>query len=94
MGNPIECFEEEVGIEGGEVPCDRASVARHQGDPAQGLTERLERGNIQVLVLAAARDGGPGVLVNHFTALAGTLPCLLVIVPAGLDEQALGKLAE
>ena len=70
----------------------KPSITVKQGDPVKGVSEILqERADIAALVLAAARDSGPGPLVSHFAgSTAGTLPCPLIIVPAGLDESALG----
>lgn len=70
-----------------------AITVRH-GDRIKAVTELLkERGDIAALVLAAS-EAGPGPLIAHFagTASAG-LPCPLVIVPAGLDDEALERLA-
>ena len=42
---------------------------------------------------APRAEGGPGPLVSHFAgAAAGSLPCPLIIVPAGLDDEALDRL--
>lgn len=48
--------------------------------------------DIYALVLAAAARGDPGPLVRYFTAGAAALPCLLVIVPGGLDDDAIDRL--
>jgi nucleotide-binding universal stress UspA family protein len=66
----------------------KPSITVRQGDPVKAVSELLqERENISALVLAAAKDGGPGPLVSHFAgSVAGNLPCPLIIVPAGLDE--------
>ncbi len=55
------------------------------GDPVEAVTEILrEREEVAALILGAAAEGGPGPLVSHFAGTAaGTLPCPLVIVPAG-----------
>ena len=37
--------------------------------------------------VGAAAEGGPGPLVTHFSAIAGTLPCPLFVVPGGLNEE-------
>ena len=43
-------------------------------------------------MLGAAAEGGPGPLVEHFSgAVAGTLPCPLVIVPERLGDDALDR---
>ena len=65
--------------------------------PAAGITISalvlVERRSWPV-VLAAAAEGGPGPLVAHFSgAVAGTLPCPLVIVPGRLSDEALDRLS-
>ena len=51
-------------------------------------------GAVSALVLGAAAKGGPGPLVSHFTSDgAGTLPCPLVIVPGGLGEAGIDRVA-
>lgn len=48
---------------------------------------------IRSLVLAAASRGRPGPLVEHFAGeRAGSLPCLIILVPGGLDEAELDRL--
>lgn len=50
--------------------------------------------SIRALVLGAAVKGAPGPLVSFFAGeRAGTLPCLVMIVPGGLDEARLDALA-
>ncbi|MGQ0558398.1 MAG: universal stress protein [Sphingosinicella sp.] len=73
----------------------KPSITVRQGDPVKAVSEMLkERDDIAALVLAAARDGGPGPLVSHFSGtVAGTLPCPLIIVPEGLDEEAINRVA-
>jgi len=71
------------------------SIHVRRGDPIKAITEALkERDNIAALVLGAAAEGGPGPLVSHFSgAVAGTLPCPLVIVPGLLSDEALDQLS-
>jgi nucleotide-binding universal stress UspA family protein len=66
-----------------------------QGDPIKAINDALrDRDNIAALVLGAAAEGGPGPLVSHFSgAVAGTLPCPLVIVPGRLGDEALDQLS-
>jgi nucleotide-binding universal stress UspA family protein len=80
-------ISEEAGI--------KPSITVRQGDPVKAVTELLkEREDIAALVLAAARDGGPGPLITHFAgSVAGSLPCPLIIVPANLDDEALARLS-
>ena len=61
-----------------------------EGDPVKVAAEVLkDTPDIAALVLAAAGNGGPGPLVAHFSAVAGTLHCPLIVVPCGLEEEAL-----
>ena len=78
---------EEAGIE--------PTILVRQGDPIKAITELLkERDNIAALVLGAAAEGGPGPLVSHFSgAVAGSLPCPLVIVPGRLDDATLDQIS-
>jgi hypothetical protein len=73
----------------------RPSILVRQGDPVKAITDLLkERSDIASLVLGAAAEGGPGPLVSHFAGpAAGSLPCPLVIVPAGLSDEALDRLS-
>src|SRR5687767_2948837 len=79
-----------IGEEAGITP----SIIVRQGDAVKAVAELLkERDDISALVLAAAREGGPGPLVSHFSGpVAGSLPCPIIIVPGGLDEAALARL--
>jgi nucleotide-binding universal stress UspA family protein len=78
---------EEAGIE--------PTIVVRRGDPVKAIAELLkERDDFAALVLGAAADGGPGPLVSHFSgAVAGTLPCPLVIVPGRLGDEALDRLS-
>jgi nucleotide-binding universal stress UspA family protein len=80
-------IDEEAGVQ--------RSVTVRQGDPVRAIADLLkEREDIAALVLGAAAEGGPGPLVAHFSgAVAGTLPCPLVIVPGRLDDEALDRLS-
>jgi len=80
-------ISEEAGI--------KPSITVKQGDPVKALSELLkERDDISALVLGAAREGGPGPLVTHFAGtVAGSLPCPLIVVPGGMDDEQLERLA-
>ena len=80
-------ISEEAGI--------KPSITVKQGDPVKALSELLkEREDISALVLGAAPEGGPGPLVSHFAgSVAGSLPCPLIVVPGGLDDEQLERLA-
>jgi nucleotide-binding universal stress UspA family protein len=79
-------ISEEAGI--------KPSITVKQGDPVKALSELLkERDDISALVLGAAPEGGPGPLVTHFAgSVAGSLPCPLIVVPGGLDDEQLARL--
>jgi nucleotide-binding universal stress UspA family protein len=66
-----------------------------EGDPAKAIRAALaERPDTAALVLGAqAGSGGPGPLVDYFTADAGQMPCPLMVVPGGLDDAALDRLS-
>jgi nucleotide-binding universal stress UspA family protein len=90
---------EAMGLQAASAIDEEADVQRNvlvrQGDPVKAITEMLkERDDVAALVLGAAADGGPGPLVAHFSgAVAGTLPCPLVIVPRRLSDEALDRLS-
>jgi len=57
------------------------------------LAHLRENSHIHVLVLGAAQKGAPGPLVSFFSGeAAGQLPCLVVIVPGGLDVETVDRL--
>jgi nucleotide-binding universal stress UspA family protein len=87
MLQACDAIEEETGI--------RPSMVTREGDPEKAIADLLaDRDDIASLVLGAAADAGPGPLVSHFTgAVAGTLPCPVVIVPGRLGDEALDRLA-
>ena len=72
----------------------KPSITVKQGEPIKAVSELLkEREDIAALVLGAAAEGAPGPLVSHFAGTAGSLPCPLIVVPAGLDDEALARLS-
>jgi nucleotide-binding universal stress UspA family protein len=73
----------------------KPSITVRQGDPVKAVADLLkERDDISALVLAAAREGGPGPLISHVAgSIAGSLPCPLIIVPAGLGDEVLNRLS-
>lgn len=65
-----------------------------KGDAAPVIFEHV-RGDptVRALVLGAASKGAPGPLISYFTAeRAGHLPCVVIIVPGGLDPERLESL--
>lgn len=65
-----------------------------KGDPAtEVFAELQEDRSIRGLVLAAAARDRPGPLVTFFSGeKAGSLPCLVMIVPGGIDDAELDRL--
>ena len=73
----------------------KPSITIRQGDPVKAAAELLGEGSdYAALVLGAATESGPGPLVSHFAGTAaGNLPCPLIIIPGGLGDEALMRLA-
>lgn len=50
---------------------------------------------VSALVLGAAREGGPGPLVSHFTGSGlARMACPVFVVPGNLDDEAIERLAD
>lgn len=65
-----------------------------EGDAAPMILDHV-RGDptIRALVLAAAAKGAPGPLISFFTGeRAGQLPCVVIVVPGGLEAERLESL--
>ena len=77
--------------ESGKMPIISVRV----GEGVKVVREYLnEHPEVSALVLGAAKEGGPGPLVSHFTgALAGSLPCPVFVVPGSLTEEDLERLS-
>jgi nucleotide-binding universal stress UspA family protein len=72
----------------------KPAITIREGDAVKAAAELLGERDFAALVLGAAAEGGPGPLVGHFAgAAAGTLPCPLIVVPGGLGDEALARLA-
>jgi len=65
----------------------RSEIIMTIGDLREGLVEYLSKDDaIFALILGASPGASPGMLVDYFSgAVAGNLPCPLVIVPGALD---------
>jgi nucleotide-binding universal stress UspA family protein len=74
----------------GKIPQITVRVGDAKGVINEYLSAHPE---VAALVLGAARDGGPGPLVTHFAAAAGTLPCPIIIVPGGLSDAEIDRLS-
>jgi Universal stress protein family len=71
----------------------RPAVLVLHGEAAPVIREHV-RGDptVRALVLGAAPKGAPGPLISFFTEHAGQLPCVVIIVPGGLDTERLESL--
>ena len=70
------------------------SILVEVGEPVPLIRKAIaDNPNVAALVLGAAATGTPGPLVSHFAAEAGQLPCPVMIVPGGLDLEALDRLS-
>ena len=77
--------------ESGQMPVISVKVGEGEKVVRQYLVEHPE---ISALVLGAAKEGGPGPLVSHFTgAVAGQLPCPVFIVPGSLGHEDIDRLS-
>jgi nucleotide-binding universal stress UspA family protein len=72
----------------------RPDMVVRAGKPVDAIMGLLkEDPGIFGLVLGASASGAPGPLVDFFSGdVAGSLPCPLIIVPGGLDEDKLDAL--
>ncbi|MGK6322365.1 universal stress protein [Sphingomonas sp. DT-51] len=72
----------------------RPSLTVRSGDGPKVIRELIAANpQIAALVLGAAAGGAPGALVSHFAAEAGTLPVPLMIVPGGLETDAIDRVS-
>ena len=77
--------------EGGRMPL----ISVRQGDGENVVRTYLaEHPEISALVLGAAKEGGPGPLVTHFTGMAaGKLPCPVFVIPGSLSQDDIERLS-
>jgi nucleotide-binding universal stress UspA family protein len=76
--------------ESGKMPTIAVRVGEGQAVIKEYLAEHAE---VAALVLGSAPEGGPGPLVTHFSAHAGSLPCPLFIIPGGLSTEDIDQLS-
>ena len=64
------------------------------GETAPAIFDHVRANpSVRALVLGAAPKGAPGPLVSYFTGeRAGQLPCVVIVVPGGLDAERLESL--
>jgi len=77
--------------ESGKMPV----ISVKTGDGVKVVRDYLgEHPEVSALVLGAAREGGPGPLVSHFTgSAAGQLACPVFMVPGSLSEADIDRLS-
>jgi nucleotide-binding universal stress UspA family protein len=77
--------------ESGHMPI----ISVQMGESVRVVREYLSaHPEISALVLGAAKEGGPGPLVSHFTgAVAGQLPCPVFVIPGSLSDEAIDQLS-
>ena len=70
-------------------------ISVRQGEGVKVVREYLaEHPEVAALVLGAAREGGPGPLVSHFTGTnAGQIPCPVFVIPGTLSETDIDRLS-
>jgi len=76
--------------ESGKMPTISVKVGASQAVIKEYLAEHPE---VTALVLGASGDGTPNPLVTHFSGHAGTLPCMLYIVPGSFSADDIDRLA-
>lgn len=80
-----------LAAEGGAMPIIAVRIGEAEKVVRQYLAEHPE---VSALVLGAAKEGGPGPLVAHFTgATVGHLACPVFVVPGSLDAEAIDRLS-
>lgn len=72
----------------------RPEVRLLRGKSTQRILETLDTDrSIRALVLAAAARGRPGPLIESFAGeRAGGFPCMIIIVPGGMDDAEIDRL--
>jgi len=76
--------------ESGKMPTITVRIGEGQAVIKEYLAEHPE---VAALVLGSAAEGGPGPLVTHFSAHAGSLPCPLFVIPGTLSNDDIDQLS-
>ena len=86
---------EELAGEAETMGGGRPAVLVLEGDPTAVILGHVkDNPGIRALVLGTASRGSPGPLVSFFAGeRAGSLPCILMLVPGGLDPDRLATIA-
>lgn len=76
--------------QGGKMP----AISVRVGEGTKVVREYLaDHPEVSALVLATAKDGGPGPLVTHFTSLGARMPCPVFVIPGHLNEDEIDRLS-
>ena len=70
-------------------------ISVHQGEGIKVISQYLEdHPEVHALVLGAAKEGGPGPLVAHFSGHgSGQLRCPLYIIPGSMADDDVDRLS-
>ena len=86
---------ERLADEAAELAGTRPATQVLDGDPAKAILAHVkDNPGIRALVLGTATRGSPSALVSFFAGEAATsLPCILMLVPGGLEADRIAILA-
>lgn len=86
---------EQLAGEADAMGATRPGLLVLEGEPASVILAHVkDNPGIRALVLGTASRGTPGPLVGFFAGeRAGSLPCILMLVPGGLDPDRLATIA-
>jgi nucleotide-binding universal stress UspA family protein len=89
-----EALLEAIADEAESLAGARPAIIILHGETAPALFEHVRTDpTVRALVLGAASKGAPGPLISYFTGeRAGQLPCVVIVVPGGLDPERLDAL--
>lgn len=81
-------------VEAERITGVRPATSVIRGKPGEAVLAAIEQDrSIRALVLAAAARGRPGPLIDFFSGeRAGSLPCIVMIVPGGIAPEQLDRL--
>ncbi|MBU6164840.1 MAG: universal stress protein [Alphaproteobacteria bacterium] len=86
---------EQLAGEAAAAAGSRPAITVLEGEPAAVILAHVkDNPGIRALVLGTASRGTPGPLVSFFAGeRAGGLPCVLMLVPGGLEPERLATIA-
>jgi len=90
----LALLEQLAGEAAGEAGV-RPAITVLEGEPSAVILAHVKANpGIRALVLGTASRGTPGPLVSFFAGeRAGSLPCVLMLVPGGLEPERLATIA-